>query len=133
PVAAGPTHHYAQPEVAAIQKSVENGGRAMFLLDPPLQLGNDNTAPNDALTAMLSGWGVTLDKDLILDLNPIGQLMGTGAQVALVSSYQSQPIVAGMKGSVTGFPLSRSLQIHDTSKTSVQTLFSSSATSLATS
>jgi ABC-type uncharacterized transport system involved in gliding motility auxiliary subunit len=132
-VVAGPTHNYDQPEVAAIKKYVENGGRAMFLLDPPLQLGNDNIASNDALTAMLAGWGVTLDKDLILDLNPIGQLMGTGAQVALVNSYQTQPIVASMKGSVTGFPLSRSLQIHDASNTNVQTLFSSSGTSMATS
>ena len=132
-VLAGPTHNYDQPEVAAIQKYVENGGRALFLMDPPLQLGNDDIASNDALTSMLAGWGVTLDKDLILDLNPIGQLMGTGAQVALVSSYETQPIVSGMKGSVTGFPLSRSLQIHDTSNTSVQALFSSSNTSLATS
>ena len=131
-VVAGPTHNYDQPEVAAIQKYVENGGRAMFLLDPPLQLGNDDIASNDALTAMLAGWGVTLDKDLVLDLNPIGQLMGTGAQVALVSSYETQPIVASMKGSMTGFPLSRSMQVHDTSKTSVQSLFSSSNSSLAT-
>lgn len=132
-VIAGPTHNYDQPEVAAIQKYVENGGRAMFLLDPPLQLGNYDVADNSALTSMLAGWGVALDKDLILDLNPIGQLTGMGPQVALVTSYETQPIVSGMKGSVTGFPLSRSMQIHDTGKTSVQTMFDSSATSLATS
>jgi ABC-type uncharacterized transport system involved in gliding motility auxiliary subunit len=129
----GPTHDYQQPEVNAIQKYVENGGRALFLMDPPLQLRSYQVADNDALAAMLAGWGVTLDKDLILDLNPIGQLTGMGPQVALVTSYQTQPIVAGMKGSVTGFPLSRSLQVHDTAKTSVQTLFDSSDTSLATS
>lgn len=132
-VVAGPTHNYDQPEVTAIQKYVENGGRAMFLLDPPLQLGNYDVADNGALTSMLAGWGVTMDKDLILDLNPIGQLTGMGPQVALVTSYETQPIVSSMKGSVTGFPLSRSMQTHDTGKTSVQTLFNSSATSLATS
>jgi ABC-type uncharacterized transport system involved in gliding motility auxiliary subunit len=132
-VIAGPTHNYDQPEVSAIQKYVENGGRAMFLLDPPLQLGNYDVADNGALASMLAGWGVSLDKDLILDLNPIGQLTGMGPQVALVTSYETQPIVSSMKGSVTGFPLSRSMQIHDTGKTSVQTLFDSSATSLATS
>lgn len=132
-VVAGPTHNYDQPEVNAIQSYVQNGGRAMFLMDPPLQLGNFQVADNDALASMLGGWGVTLDKDLILDLNPIGQLTGMGPQVALVTSYQSQPIVSSMKGSVTGFPLSRSLQAHDTPKTSVQTLFNSSDTSLATS
>jgi gliding motility-associatede transport system auxiliary component len=132
-VVAGPTHDYTQPEVGAIQKYVENGGRAMFLLDPPLQLGAaSNIAANDALTGMLAGWGVTLDKDLVLDLNPVGQLMGLGAQVALVTSYGSQPIVSGMKGTATGFPLARSMQIADTGKTQVQQLFSSSGTSLAT-
>jgi ABC-type uncharacterized transport system involved in gliding motility auxiliary subunit len=132
-VVAGPTHNYDQPEVNAIQNYVQNGGRALFLMDPPLQLGNFQVADNGALASTLASWGVTLDKDLILDLNPIGQLTGMGPQVALVTSYQAQPIVSSMKGSVTGFPLSRSLQVHDAAKTSVQTLFSSSDTSLATS
>ena len=132
-VVAGPTHNYDQPEVAAIQKYVENGGRAMFLLDPPFQIGDHPIAANDALSAMLTGWGVTPEKDVILDFNPIGQLAGMGPQVALVTSYQTQPIVSSMKGSVTGFPLARSLQVHDTAKTSVQTLFDSSDRSLATS
>lgn len=132
-VVAGPTHDYDQPEVAALQKYVENGGRVLFLMDPPLQLGNFQIAANDALSSMLSGWGVTLDKDLILDLNPIGQLTGMGPQMALVTSYETQPIVADMKGSVTGFPLARSIEIHDTPQTTVQTLFDTSRTSLATS
>lgn len=131
-VVAGPTHDYQQPEVSAIQKYVEDGGRAMLLLDPPLKLGLQGIADNDALTGVLAGWGVTLDKDLILDLNPIGQLAGLGPQVALVTSYDPQQIVSGMKGTATGFPLSRSIEIKDTAKTSVQKLFDSSSTSLAT-
>ncbi len=131
-VVAGPTHSYDQPEVNAIQKYVENGGRAMFMMDPPLQLGNDDISTNTALAAMLAGWGVTLQKDLILDLNPIGELTGLGASVALVTSYKTQPIVAGMSGSLTGFPLTRSLTVSDTAKTRVHALFDSSNTSLAT-
>jgi ABC-type uncharacterized transport system involved in gliding motility auxiliary subunit len=75
---------------------------------------------------------VTMNKDLILDLNPIGQLAGLGPQVALVTSYDSQPIVNGMKGTATGFPLSRSIEIKNADKTTVQKMFSSSSTSLAT-
>ena len=89
-------------------------------------------ADNDALTTLLESWGVTPDKDLILDLNPIGQLAGVGPQVALVTSYGSHPIVADMKGHATGFPLSRSLEIKNGDKTTVEKLFDSSATSLAT-
>ena len=131
-VVAGPTRNYEQPEVNAIKKYVEGGGRAFFMLDPPLKLGRSGIADNDALTSLLRSWGVTLDKDLILDLNPIGQFAGLGPQVALVTTYSSQPIVNEMKGTATGFPLVRSMEIKNTDKTSVQKLFDSSGSSLAT-
>lgn len=132
-VVAGPTRNYEQPEVDAIKSYVENGGRALLMLDSPLKIGRSEIADNDALANLLQSWGVTLKKNLILDLNPIGQLVGLGPQVVLVTSYESQPIVSEMKGTATGFPLSRSLEIKSTDKSSVQKLFDSSSTSLATS
>jgi ABC-type uncharacterized transport system involved in gliding motility auxiliary subunit len=131
-VVAGPTRDYEQPEVDAVKKYVEDGGRALLMLDPPLKLGRSEIADNDALTNLLQTWGVGLRKDLILDLNPIGQLAGLGPQVALVTSYSSQPIVNEMKGMATGFPLVRSMEIKNADKTSVQKLFDSSSSSLAT-
>jgi len=131
-VVAGPRGDYQQPAVDAIKKFVEDGGRALFLLDPPLKMGRSEIADNDALAGVLQDWGVTTDKDLILDLNPIGQLFGLGPQVALVSSYDSHPIVKEMKGITTGFPLSRSIDVKSGPKTTVQKLFSSSDSSLAT-
>ena len=132
-VVAGPTRNYEKPEVEAIEKYVEDGGRALLMIDPPLKLGHAEIADNDELATLLASWGVTPNKDLILDLNPIGQIAGLGPQVALVTSYSSQPIVSELKGSATGFPLSRSLEIKSTDKTSVEKLFDSSSTSLATS
>jgi ABC-type uncharacterized transport system involved in gliding motility auxiliary subunit len=73
-----------------------------------------------------------MDKDLLLDLSPVGQLMGLGPEIALVSTYDSHPIVEAMKGTATGFPLSRSMTVKNTDKTNVQKLFESSASSLAT-
>jgi ABC-type uncharacterized transport system involved in gliding motility auxiliary subunit len=131
-VVGGPSGDYQQPQLDAIRKFVEGGGRAMFLLDPPLKMGRSEIADNDALTSLLQSWGVTPEKDLILDLNPIGQLAGLGPQVALVTSYNRHPIVSEMKGSATGFPLSRSLEVKSADKTTVEKLFSSSDTSLAT-
>ena len=131
-VIGGPSGDYQQPEVDAITKYVESGGRALVMLDPPLKVGRSQIAENDALTNVLQSWGVTVDKDLILDLNPIGQLAGLGPQVALVTSYDSHPIVSELKGSATGFPLSRSLTIKNGDKTTVEKLFSTSDTSLAT-
>jgi len=132
-VIAGPTKNYEQPEVDAIKKYVENGGRAFFMLDPPLKLGHEEIADNDGLSNLLQSWGVTLDKNLVLDLNPLGQIAGLGPQVALVTHYESQPIVEQLRGTATGFPLARSLDVKNTDKTSVQKLFDSSNTSLATS
>jgi ABC-type uncharacterized transport system involved in gliding motility auxiliary subunit len=132
-VIAGPTHDYQQPEVDAIKNYVEGGGRAFFMLDPPIQFGSSAIATNDGLTNVLQSWGVTLDKNMILDLNPVGQLAGLGPQVVLVTTYASQPIVSDMRGSAVGIPLSRSVEIKDTGKTSVQKLFDSSGSSLATS
>jgi ABC-type uncharacterized transport system involved in gliding motility auxiliary subunit len=131
-VVGGPSGDYQQPEVDALKKYVEDGGRAMFLLDPPLKMGHGDIADNDVLAGLLSSWGVTPNKDLILDMNPIGQLAGLGPQVALVTKYESQPIVNEMKGSATGFPLSRSLETKNADKTTVDKLFDSSESSLST-
>jgi ABC-type uncharacterized transport system involved in gliding motility auxiliary subunit len=132
-VIAGPTRNYEQPEVDAIKKYVEGGGRALLMVDPPLKLGRSEVADNDALANLIQSWGVTLNKNLILDLNPIGQIAGVGPQVALVTNYGSQPIVSEMKGTATGFPLSRSMEIKSTDKTNVEKLFDTSDSSLATS
>jgi len=131
-VVGGPDADYQQPEVDAIKKYVENGGRALIMLDPPLKIGRSEIADNAALNKVLEGWGVTPEKNLILDMNPIGQIAGLGPQVALVTSYDSHAIVNDMTRRVTGFPLARSLDTKNGDKTTVQKLFSSSDTSLAT-
>ncbi len=131
-VVAGPKHDYPQPEVDALKTFVQNGGRALFLLDPPLKLGDSPIGDNDALDAVLTGWGVTPEKDLVLDLNPEGQAAGLGAQEPLVTHYnESQPIGTGMRGVATAFPLTRSLTLAANSDTGVEPIFSSSETSIA--
>jgi len=130
-VVAGPTGDYQQPQVDVIKKYVEDGGRALFMLDAPLKMGRE-IADNDALSKQLDAWGIALKKNLVLDLNPVGQLMGLGPQVALVSNYDSHPIVNPLKGTATGFPFSRSMEIKTGDKTTVEKLFSSSDNSVAT-
>ena len=129
-VIAGPVHDYQPTEVSAIKTYVENGGRAFFMLDPPLKMGPESTSDNDALTSLLKSWGVTIDRDIVVD--PISQLAGLSAQVPLVTNYNSsQPIVSSMRGSATAFPLPQSLSIANTPKTSIDELFSSSPSSFA--
>jgi ABC-type uncharacterized transport system involved in gliding motility auxiliary subunit len=131
-VIAGPRFDYVQPEVDAIKKYVEGGGRALFLVDPPLQLAGQQTADNAALAAMLAGWGVTLNKNLVVDTSGVGQLFGLNEVVPLVSTYDSHAIVRDMKGVATAFPLARSLDVKSGGKTTVEKLFETSDNSLAT-
>jgi ABC-type uncharacterized transport system involved in gliding motility auxiliary subunit len=131
-VFAGPTGDYIQSAVDAIKKYVEGGGRALVMLDPPLKLGRKETSDNDALDSMLAGWGVTVNKDLILDNNPVAQLAGYGPEVPIVMSYESHPIVNDLAGNATGFPISRSLDVKNGDKTTVTKLFSTSKASFAT-
>ncbi len=131
-VVGGPSTDYAQPEIDALRKVVEDGGRALFLLDPPLKVRGREIATNAPLNALLTSWGVTPESNLVLDENPIGQLAGLGPEVPLVMNYESHPIVAPMKGTATGFPLTRGLDTKATGKTSVDKLFASSDGSFAT-
>lgn len=132
-VVAGPSGDYIQPEVDAIKKYVENGGRALFMLDPPLQVGRKAISDNAKLTALLESWGVTADKDLLLDESAASQLLGGGPTAPVILQYDSHPIVNEMANISTAFPLSRSLETKNTDKTTNTKLFSTSADSFATS
>ncbi len=131
-VIAGPSADYTANEVSAVKNYVENGGRAMILLDPPLDFGREHIAENAGMVKLLDSWGITENKDLVLEQNPMGQLFGFGPEIPLVSSYESQPIVADMKNSFTGFPVTRSLAVKNTDKVTNQKLFSTSANAIAT-
>jgi ABC-type uncharacterized transport system involved in gliding motility auxiliary subunit len=128
-----PMKDYLPAEVSAIKTYVENGGRAMFLLEPPVKFGRSEPSENPELVNMLAGWGVTLDKGLVLEDSPVGQMMGLGPQIPLVVNYESQPIVKDLKGTATVFPLSRALDTKSMDKTTVEKLFTTSERSFATS
>jgi ABC-type uncharacterized transport system involved in gliding motility auxiliary subunit len=131
-VVGGPTGDYIQPEVDAIKKYVEGGGRALFLLDPPLKLGRKQIADNTALDTLLESWGVTPQPDLLLDESPASQFLGGGPEAPVILQYDSHPIVNDLTNVSTAFPLSRSLETKNTDKTNVTKLFSTSADSFAT-
>jgi ABC-type uncharacterized transport system involved in gliding motility auxiliary subunit len=131
-VVGGPSGDYIQPVVDAIKKYTESGGRTLFMLDPPLKIGRKEISDNDALTAALSDWGVTAEKDLVLDDNPVSQLVGVGPEVPLITTYESHAIVNDLAGKATGFPVARSLEIKDGGKAKLTKLFATSKNSFAT-
>ena len=128
----GPRFDYLDPAVNAIKAYVESGGRALLMVDPPLKIGNEDIGENPALVKLLESWGVTLNKDLVLDTSGIGRMVGLSEVVPLVTSYESHVIVRATKDVATAFPLARSLTVKNTDKTNVETLFSTSANSFST-
>lgn len=131
-VVAGPQLTYTPNEVNAIKNYVQGGGRTLFLLDPPINFGQEHVSDNTDLVNLLESWGVTPDKDLVLEENPMAQLFGFGPEIPLVNNYGSQPIVSDLKNTFTGFPVVRSLQVKSTGKTTVDTLFSTTSHAIAT-
>jgi ABC-type uncharacterized transport system involved in gliding motility auxiliary subunit len=131
-IVGGPSRDYLQPAVDALKNYVENGGKAIVMLDPPLKFAKQNIDENAALVGVLSNWGVTADKDLVLDTSGVGQLYGLGPEIALVSSYGTHPIVGAMKRLASGFPIARSLEIKNGAKTTVEKLFESTDDAFAT-
>jgi ABC-type uncharacterized transport system involved in gliding motility auxiliary subunit len=131
-VVAGPQHDYIQPEADAVKAYVEGGGHALIMLDPPISLGRDQTDDNKTLEAVLATWGVTVNQDLALDTSGIGQVFGLGPEVPLVTAYESHAIVREMKDVATAFPLSRTLDIKNGDKTTLEKLFSTGPNSYAT-
>jgi ABC-type uncharacterized transport system involved in gliding motility auxiliary subunit len=129
----GPRFDYVQPVVDAIKKYVESGGRALIMMDAPVRMGKETVSENAALTALLASWGVTVNKDLVVDMSGIGQIFGFSEVFPLVTNYESHAIVRAMKGVATTFPLSRSLDTKSVDKVTVEKLFSTSENSAATS
>jgi gliding motility-associatede transport system auxiliary component len=107
-VIAGPKHDYLPAEIATISKFIEGGGRALFMLDPGVKLPN--------LDKLLSGWGVTVRNDLVVDLNPVARLFGTTPVMPLIIKYGTNPIVEPLQRTATLFPMSRSLNISTDTK-----------------
>jgi ABC-type uncharacterized transport system involved in gliding motility auxiliary subunit len=130
-VVPGPKRDLIAPAVTALKAYVENGGSGLFMLDPPLKFGQE-VDENAALAGVLTGWGVTPEKNLVLDLSGVGQLFNLGPEFPLVTSYGSHPIVASLKDTATGFPIARSLDVKNGDKTMVEKILETTDQAIAT-
>jgi ABC-type uncharacterized transport system involved in gliding motility auxiliary subunit len=128
----GPQLDYPAPDVAAIKNYEENGGRELIMLDSPVKIGRQEPpAENAELVKVLEGWGVTANKDLILDLSGIGQIFGLDIDVPVVASYDAHPITQPLTRALTAYPIARSLTTKSGDKTTVSKLLGTTAESIA--
>ncbi|HKA01516.1 MAG TPA: GldG family protein [Candidatus Solibacter sp.] len=121
-VIGGPQSDYPKPVVEALQKYVEGGGHALFMLDTPMRLGREAGASENAdLAAVLAGWGVTLNKDLVLYPSDVGGMLGLGPEYSIITSFESHAITRPLRSPVA-FPLPRSMDAKSAGKGTVDKL-----------
>jgi len=132
-VIAGPKTDYPAPVVNALKTFVEGGGRALFLLDTPMRLGDSEPpSENEDLLKLLADWGVTANKDLALDLSGVGQLFRLGPEVPFIVGYESHPITEPLTRVPTAYPLARSLDTKSAGKATLSKLVATTEASVAT-
>ena len=104
-VIAGPTTDLLQPEIDGIKKYLDRGGKLLALVEPPLK----NSKPLPNLLALLRDWGFDIGNNIIIDTNPVGQLLGTGELAPVATRYPSHPITANFR-LITAYPTARSVR-----------------------
>jgi ABC-type uncharacterized transport system involved in gliding motility auxiliary subunit len=114
-VVAGPRTDLLAPEIEALDAYLGRGGKLLVMVNPPFP---ERSQP-ESLRKLLARWGLGLADDLVIELNPIGQVFGIGPQVPIVQQYEPHPITRDMRNITTLFPLTRSITIAKTPPTGV--------------
>lgn len=99
----GPQNDLAEPELEAIDRYLENGGSAFFLIDP-------EAAP--AIKPFLERYGIVLGDDVIIDR--LSRLFGGDELMPLATSFSNHAITRNFN--ITPFfPVARSVSTNDAS------------------
>ena len=88
-VVAGPRTDFFPPEVDALQKYLQGGGKLFLMIDPPDKAG---AAPLTNLIALAHDWGIDVGNNIVVDASGMGQLIGTDASVPVATHYPTHPI-----------------------------------------
>jgi ABC-type uncharacterized transport system involved in gliding motility auxiliary subunit len=102
-IAAGPRIDFFAPEVDALKKYLDKGGKLLLELDPP---DKADSAPLKNLIDLAHDWGVQAGNNIVVDASGMGRLIGTDASVPVAANYPSHPITQRFNY-ITAFPLAR--------------------------
>lgn len=101
----GPQKPFFEKEVTALSEFLQNGGRAFFALDP----APDGKEKNPELVQLLSGWGVKVRSELILD-EVTGRLIGDLSAI-ITQDYSREHVITKEFSLQTYFPGARPLEM----------------------
>ena len=101
-VIAGAQRPLLEPERQALEDFLARGGRLIALLDPMVNIGLDD---------LFLKWGIIVDDTVMVDTNPMGQMMGLGAVTPLIIPVPdvTHPIIENL--GLTVFHTSRTVRV----------------------
>lgn len=101
-------------EVGVIRQYLDNGGKLVVLLDPPVQTQLEPGTAEPLVNYLQTTWGFKLPQDVIVDLyNSVSQQ----PLIPVTNSYNGGPITDKLQKIATGFPLVRTVVISGTPET----------------
>jgi ABC-type uncharacterized transport system involved in gliding motility auxiliary subunit len=101
----GPRTDLFPQELDALDAYIARGGKVFFMATP---------FQAEGLVRYLQKYGIALDDDVVIELNPVGQLFGVGPLVPIINQYESHAITKDLAGVMTLFPLTRSVEASKT-------------------
>ena len=104
-VIAGPTKPVSEDEIKLIKAFLDKGG-SLIAMEDPTALTQFGDAKDPLADMLVQDWGITLDNDIVIDLN---SPQPTTAAAAFYDS--SHPVTIKMNNLVAFFPFTRSLSV----------------------
>jgi ABC-type uncharacterized transport system involved in gliding motility auxiliary subunit len=104
-VVAGPATDLFPPEIEALRKYLQGGGKILLLIDPP---DKADAAPLANLIAFAKEYGIDVGNNIVIDASGVGRLIGTDVSVPVAAKYPSHPITKDFR-LLTAYPLARSV------------------------
>jgi len=98
-IIASPSKQIEVTEIQLIKDYLNNGGKALFLLEP--RTGNE-------LVSMLKDYGLEIENNIIID--PSSKLVGGGDVAPIIAQYPNHEITENFK-LATIFPFARSINV----------------------
>lgn len=106
-VDAGPTKALFPQESAMLGKYLDDGGKALVLVDPDTDPKLDN---------VFQAWNIKVGDNTVIDASGVGRIFGTGPAVPLVTDYGNSPITRNFERTMSFFPLARTVSAADQAK-----------------
>jgi ABC-type uncharacterized transport system involved in gliding motility auxiliary subunit len=101
-VIAGPKKPVSQQEVDMLKAFVSKGG-SLIVMEDPLPVTDFGNAPDPLANYLSDTWGITLGKDIVVDLSSQQPFL------AVANQYGQNPITDKLQGLVSFFPNARSV------------------------